>query len=81
MSQLEREYKRKPKEILVIDCVYLRGERDRISKELNEKHRECEAAYRKLSSAKAKTQCLAHVNAKLTEAITSMRDGILIDER
>lgn len=74
----EHYYRRKTKDILVIDCVYLSTERDRIQKELNESRREVDALSRRLAAQMAKVRCFAHVNGKLTEAVTGLRDGMII---
>ena len=71
-------YSKKPKNILVMDCTYLESERDRMAKELSQARRDNDEINRRLMSMSAKLSCLGHVNGKLTDALTSLRDGVLI---
>lgn len=78
MSNEAAAYRKKPKEILVLDCVYFSRERDQMQKDLNAARIEIERLNRFLASKTAKLACLSHVNEKLVEAISSLKNGVMV---
>jgi len=63
-----KHFAKKPKSILVIDCVHLQTGRDIAEKELREARRENDRLNRELCAWKARAAGLCAANANLAEA-------------
>lgn len=74
-----KHYNRKPKHILVVDCIYLSTERDRLHRELVEMRKSYEDAHRKVALWKAKAMGLGVANGHLATAVTTLRDVAVCD--
>lgn len=79
VREKEKYYRRKPKSILISDCVYLDAERDRLVRELRKMEQEVEALHRQIGSLKVRSCSLRFSVAKLTEALISASDATLVD--
>lgn len=76
-GELQRDYSRKPKAILIVDCAYQALEARRERKAKQEAEHKNAKLREQVSLLQSKLIILGQANGKLTEAITLMRDGMM----
>jgi predicted nucleic acid-binding Zn-ribbon protein len=76
MNEEEKRYSKKPKAILIMDCVYLDSERKRLNEELRRSISEVEKQKRDFDAVRKKNVALQDAISGLAQAITALKHGV-----